>query len=79
LSEKDGPPVIRGVLINIIWETVYQCIFNENIKPSLTFEEVHILQNRLNEYVEAVKFKARMEFDEQGTSKTPINDSSYVK
>jgi len=78
LSEKEGPPIIRGVLINVIWETMYQCIFNPAIDPPLTFEEVNILQNRLNEYVEAVKFRARMEF-EQPTSKTPINDSSYVK
>ena len=79
MSEKDGPPIIRGVLINVIWETMYQCIFNKTIDPPLTFEEVHILQNRLDEYVEMIKFKALTEFDEQPDSKTPINDSSYVK
>ena len=88
MSEKEKPnvdkdefkaPVIRGVLINLIWDTMYQSIFNEKIKPALTFEEVHILQNRLDEYVEMIKFKALTEFDEQPDSKTPINDSSYVK
>ena len=79
MSEKEGPPVIRGVLINVIWETMYSCIFNKTIQPPLTFEEVHILQSRLDEYIEAIKFKALTDFDEQPGSKTPINDSSYVK
>ncbi len=75
----EGPPIIRGVLINVIWETMYSCIFNKKIKPPLTFEEVHIIQNRLDEYIEAIKFKALTDFDEQPVSKTPINDGSYVK
>ena len=88
MSEKEKPnidkdefqaPVIRGVLLNLIWDTMYKCIFNKTIQPPLTFEEVNILQNRLNEYVDAVKFKAQMDFDDQPDSKTPINDSSYVK
>jgi len=71
-------PEIRSKLINLLWNTIYECLFNDTIKPALTFEEVQILQNRLNEWIEAMKFdtKIQMAFESNGK---PINDGSYVK
>jgi len=75
---SENQPEIRSKLINLIWKTVFESIFNEEIKPALTFEEVQIIQSRLHEYVEGIKFEVKMHmaFDSNGK---PINDSSYVK
>ena len=70
-------PEIRSKLINMIWETIYECIFNKTIEPALTFEEVQILQNRLNEYVEANKFEAKMQM--MFKTKEPPKDQSFIK
>ena len=71
-------PEIRSKLINLVWKTISECIFTDTIKPPLTFEEVQIIQNRLNEWVEATKFEFKMQLM-YGTKEKPINDSSYVK
>ena len=83
MSEKEdlnkiGPPIIRGELINTIWESIFKMIFNDVIKPPLTFEEVHIIQHRLDEHVEAIKAQIHMDMMFESKQK-PINDSSYVK
>lgn len=54
------PPEIRGELINVIWDTIYQCIFTPTIDPPLTFEEVEVLQSRLRDHIDATKFKLKM-------------------
>jgi len=71
-------PEIRSKLINLIWNTIYECIFTETIKPPLTFEEVQILQNRLNEYIEATKFEAKMQMAFKSNEKPP-KDQSFIK
>ena len=68
-------PAVRGNIINIVWDTIYECIFNLKIDPALTFEEVKILQNRLDEHIESTKFKIQMrwalETDDDGSQKKP--------
>ncbi len=75
-------PVIRGELINAIWDTIYDCIFMPSIKPPLTFEEVQIIQNRLDEHISSTKFKIQMRWalmpDEDKTP-TPPPSATYVQ
>ena len=56
------PPVIRGDMVNLIWESVYKMIFNDKIDPPLTFEEVHIIQYRLDEHVESNKARLQLKW-----------------
>lgn len=82
-SEKTPErPIIRGELINAIWDTIYSCIFTESIKPPLTFEEVQIIQNRLSEHIDSTKFKIQMRWallpDEEEPTQLPPS-ATYVQ
>jgi len=55
-------------------------IFNEEVKPPLTFEEVHIIQHRLDEHIESIKARVQMEMMfEPNEKQKPPQDQSYVK
>jgi len=71
-------PEIRSKLINLLWNTIYECLFNDTIKPALTFEEVQILQNRLNEWIEAMKFDTKMQMAFESNGKAP-KEQSFIK
>jgi len=75
-------PVVRGTVINMVWDTIYECIFNLKITPPLTFEEVQILQNRLDEHIESTKFKIQMkwalETDDEGKIEKKPPDALYL-
>jgi len=62
-------------MINVIWEAVFKMIFNEEVDPPLTFEEVHIIQYRLDEHIEAIKARV---LQMMTTTEKPPQDQSYI-
>ena len=79
IALSGNPPIIRGELINLIWESVFKMIFNEEVKPPLTFEEVHIIQHRLDEHVESIKYRIQMQMMTEPDEIEPPKNQTYIK